>query len=93
VRDYVAWGGGPRASEFLVLGAKCAAMLAGSTHVMPEHVRAVARPVLRHRILTNFNAEADQVGTDQIIDALLKEIPVEGVTPGERREMNEVMKG
>src|SRR5690606_20054412 len=71
VKDYVGWGAGPRASEYLVLAAKAKAILSGSHNVTPEHVQAVARPVLRHRILTNFNAEADQVTTDQIVDALL----------------------
>ena len=64
VTDYVGWGAGPRASEYLVLAAKAKALLEGATHATPEHVRAVAKPVLRHRILTNFNAEADQVTTD-----------------------------
>ncbi len=91
--QYIGWGAGPRASEYLVMAAKAKAILGGSTHVTPENVRDVAKPVLRHRILTNFNAEADGVATDNIIDALLKEIPVEGLTPGERRQMDTVVKG
>jgi MoxR-like ATPase len=93
VTDYVGWGAGPRASEYLVLAAKAKAIMDGSAAVTPDHVRAVAKPVLRHRILTNFNAEADQVTTDQIIDALLDEIPVEPATARERRQLDEVMPG
>ncbi|HHN78580.1 MAG TPA: AAA family ATPase, partial [Phycisphaerales bacterium] len=63
VRDYVSWGAGPRASENLVLAAKAGALLSGSMHVTPEHIRRAAPPVLRHRVLLNFNAEADQVST------------------------------
>jgi len=66
-------------------------LLAGSTHVTPEHVKAVAKPVLRHRLLMNFNAEADQVTSDDVIDELLAQIPVEGLTPGEKRKMDEVV--
>jgi MoxR-like ATPase len=91
VRDYVGWGAGPRASEYMVLSAKARAILAGSYHVTPQHIRDVAHPVLRHRILTNFNAEADQVTPDAIIDQMLKEIPVEGLSPTERKQMDAVM--
>jgi len=93
VDDYVAWGAGPRASEYLVLAAKAKAVLDGASHVTPDHVRAVAHPVLRHRILTNFNAEADQVTTDAIVDGLLESIPVESSGQGERRQMDRVLKG
>ncbi|MEC9374061.1 MAG: MoxR family ATPase [Planctomycetota bacterium] len=78
VQDYLAWGAGPRASQYLVLGAKAQAILSGSFHVTPEHIRAVAKPVLRHRVITNFNAEADGVTTDDVIETLLEEIDVEG---------------
>ena len=91
VSDYVAWGAGPRASEYLVLAAKARAALSGGTHVTAEHVRAAAKPVLRHRILRNFNAEADRVTTDMIIDALLAEIPVEGSSPDEKKQLDRVM--
>jgi len=93
IEQYVGWGAGPRASEYIVLAAKARAMLAGSSIVTPEHVRDVAKPVLRHRILTNFNAEADGVTTDHIIDAMIKDIPVEGLSAGEKRQMDAVMKG
>jgi MoxR-like ATPase len=92
VQDYLSWGAGPRASEYLVLAAKAKAILSGSTHVTPEHVKQIALPVLRHRILTNFNAEADQVTTDAIIANLLAEIPVEGATVSEKKMMDSVMR-
>jgi MoxR-like ATPase len=92
VKDYVGWGAGPRASEYLILGAKARAILDGSSHVTPEHVKSIAKPVLRHRILTNFNAEADQVTTDAIIDGLLKDIPVEGASAAEKKQMDAVMR-
>ncbi|MFN8728640.1 MAG: AAA family ATPase [Planctomyces sp.] len=92
VKDYVTWGAGPRASEYLVLAAKAHALLTGSTHVSPDHVRAVATPVLRHRILTNFNAEADGVSTDDIIEGMLKDVPVDGTSPVEKKQMETVVR-
>jgi MoxR-like ATPase len=70
VRDYVSWGAGPRASQYLVLGAKARAMLRGRSFANTEDVREVAAPVLRHRIITNFNAEADGVSPDGIVRRL-----------------------
>lgn len=92
VKDYIGWGAGPRASEYLILAAKAKAVLTGSAHVTPAHVQAVAKPVLRHRILTNFNAEADQVTTDQIVEGLLKAMPVEGASAEEKKMMDAVMR-
>jgi MoxR-like ATPase len=92
IEDYVAWGAGPRASEFLVLAAKAKAILSGSAAVTPEHVQAVVHPVLRHRILTNFNAEADQVTSDDVIDRLVEQIPVSGSDPDEQKQMDAVLK-
>ncbi len=92
VQDYVAWGAGPRASEYLVLAAKAKAILSGSYHVTPEHIKQVAHPVLRHRILTNFNAEADQVTADQIIDGLVKDVPIEGTGAATKKQMDAVMR-
>src|SRR3954467_6426477 len=92
VGEYLGWGAGPRASEYLVLAAKSAALLAGSTHVTPSHIKSVAKPVLRHRLLMNFNAEADQVTSDDVITELLAEIPVEGLNPSEKRKMDEVLR-
>ena len=76
IQQFVSWGAGPRASQYLVLGAKARAMLHGRTYASSEDVRAVAKPVLRHRIITNFNAEAEGITADDIIDRLIKEIPV-----------------
>jgi MoxR-like ATPase len=72
VRRYVTWGAGPRASQYLVLGAKARAVLHGRFCAGCEDIRAVAHPVLRHRILTNFNAEADGVKSETIVDRLLE---------------------
>jgi len=91
VTDYVGWGAGPRASEFLVLAAKARAILSGGFHVTPDHIREIAKPVLRHRILTNFNAEADGVTTDDIIDGLLETVPIEGSSPEEKKQMDAVL--
>ena len=77
VNDYVAWGAGPRASQYLVLAAKARAILRGRFHVSLEDIRAVAHPVLRHRIITNFNAEAEGITTDRLVDWLLRDVPVE----------------
>jgi MoxR-like ATPase len=75
IRDYVTWGAGPRASQFLVLAAKARAVLKGRFHVSCEDVRAVALPVLRHRIITNFNAEADGIKSDHIVQRLIDFVP------------------
>ncbi len=75
VKQWVSWGAGPRASQYLVLGAKTHAVLAGRTWVSGEDVRAVAHPVLRHRIIRNYRAEAEGITTDAIVDHLIKEIP------------------
>ena len=74
VRDYLSWGAGPRASQYLILAAKARAVVSGSFHVTPEHVRSAAMPVLRHRIITNFNAEADGVTSDDVIRQLLDDV-------------------
>lgn len=80
VKEYVAWGGGPRASQFLVLAAKAKALFSGENHVLPKHIQEVALPVLRHRIVTNFNAEADGVNSDTVIQSLLDSIPLDPAT-------------
>ena len=74
IRDWVNWGAGPRASQYLVLGAKARAIMHGRYHVSYEDIRAVAKPVLRHRILTNFNAEADGISSLDIISQLLEKV-------------------
>jgi MoxR-like ATPase len=72
VQKYVRWGAGPRASQALILAAKARAVLRGETFAGVEDVKAIAAPVLRHRILTNFNAESDGVSADEIIKKLLE---------------------
>jgi MoxR-like ATPase len=74
VRDYVTWGAGPRASQYLVLGAKSRAVLQGRFHATCDDVRAVAYPVLRHRILTNFNAEAEGIKPDDLVRRLIETV-------------------
>ncbi len=74
VKEWVRWGAGPRAGQAMVLTAKARALLQGRLSVIPEDVAFVAKPVLRHRILMNFKAEADGIGSDEAISQLLKEI-------------------
>jgi MoxR-like ATPase len=82
ISQYVTWGAGPRASQYLVLGAKARAVLHGRFHATCEDIRAVAAPVLRHRIVTNFNAEADGVRPDTIVNKLAELIePLEQDSP------------
>ena len=76
VRSWVRWGAGPRAGQALLLGAKALALLEGRSVVAPEDVRTVALPVLRHRILVNFQAEADGIDSDQIVARLLDAVRV-----------------
>ncbi len=74
IRDWLTWGAGPRASQYLILGAKTRAILTGRHTPDIEDVRRVAIPVLRHRIVPNFNAEADGVTAVEIVDRLLQAI-------------------
>jgi MoxR-like ATPase len=77
VRNYVSWGAGPRASQYLILGAKARAILDGRFAASVEDVRALAPSVLRHRVLTNFNAEADRVKPNGIVERLLETVEPE----------------
>lgn len=72
IRDWISWGAGPRASQYLILGAKTKAILEGRHTPDIEDVRLMAGPVFRHRIVPNFNAEADGVSTIQIVERLLQ---------------------
>jgi MoxR-like ATPase len=72
VHDYVSWGAGPRAGQNLILGAKVRAVMDSRPIPSIDDVKAIAAPVLRHRIVTNFNADADGVTTDDIIKMLLE---------------------
>jgi MoxR-like ATPase len=75
VRDWLSWGAGPRAVQYLILGGKARALLHGRTHVQTEDIQELAYPVLRHRILTNFTAASEGVTPDTVIEKLLKETP------------------
>ncbi len=90
IKDYVSWGAGPRASQHLVLAAKARAILKGRFYVSIDNVRSVARPVLRHRVLTNFNAEADGVRSDDIVARLIDTLPVR---LGDSATMDDAMAG
>ena len=76
VKEWVSWGAGPRASQYLILGAKARAILNGRYHATTDDVKAVALPVLRHRVITNFNAESEGVTSESLIKRLLEETPV-----------------
>jgi MoxR-like ATPase len=78
IQQWVTWGAGPRAGQFLILGAKARAALAGRTHVAIEDVKAVVHPVLRHRIVVNYAAQAEGVTSDIVIDRLLQEVEAGG---------------
>ncbi len=86
VKDWVSWGAGPRASQYLILGGKARAVLDGRYFVSTDDVRSVAHPVLRHRIITNFNAEAEGVKPDNLVDKLIEAVPEQPseATTGER---------
>ena len=71
VNQFVGWGAGTRAAQNLVLGAKARALLQGRAHVTPDDIRALAVPVLRHRILVNYRAEAEGISVENIVERLL----------------------
>ncbi|OPX25144.1 MAG: AAA family ATPase [Planctomycetales bacterium 4484_123] len=75
VGNYLTWGAGPRAAQYLILGAKSRALLHGRFNVSADDIRAVIKPVMRHRIFTNFNADAEGIKPDDIIEMLLKAVP------------------
>ena len=76
---YRTWGAGPRASQYLILAAKARTLLNGRSHVELDDIREVAYPVLRHRLITNFNAEADGVTSDDLINRLIQEVNEDGI--------------
>ncbi len=77
IKDWVSWGAGPRATQYLILGGKARALLKGRFYVNTEDIEAVAHPVLRHRIVTTFSAEAEGVTADTIVDRLLESVAAE----------------
>ncbi len=76
IPEFVSWGAGPRASQYLILGGKARAILHGRLHVTTEDIKEVAYPVLRHRLVTTFNADAEGITTDDIIKRLIQTIPL-----------------
>lgn len=75
VNEWLSWGAGPRAVQYLLLGAKARALLHGRVHVSTDDIQALAPPVLRHRIVTNFSAESDGIRPDDVIQRLIEETP------------------
>jgi len=75
VSESVSWGAGPRGVQYLLLGGKARAVLQGRCFVTTDDIRAVAKPVLRHRVITNFNAESSGISPDNIIERLIAELP------------------
>jgi MoxR-like ATPase len=76
----VSWGAGTRAAQFLALGAKARALMQGRTHVSAEDIRVLAAPVLRHRVLVNYRAEAEGVNVDTVIRRLLETVKEPGTS-------------
>jgi MoxR-like ATPase len=75
IKEQVTWGAGPRAVQNLILGAKARALLYGRTHVTETDIQALARPVLRHRLVVNFAAESEGITSDKVVDRLLENTP------------------
>jgi MoxR-like ATPase len=81
INDQLAWGAGPRAVQFLILGGKARALLNGRTHVTVEDIQTLAKPVLRHRLVLNFTAQSEGVSADDIVEKLL------AITPSREDEL------
>jgi MoxR-like ATPase len=75
ITEWVSWGAGTRASQYLVLGAKARALISGRAHVTIDDIQKLAKPVLRHRILVNYRAEAEGITVEQVVDRLLESVP------------------
>src|SRR5207237_3738177 len=75
VEKWVKWGAGLRGSQALVRGAKARALMHGRYHVSIKDIQALAKPILRHRIMTNFHAESERINSDALIDRLLEPVP------------------
>lgn len=89
IKNWLSWGAGPRASQYLIIGAKARAILRGRNYVSTEDIRAVAHPVLRHRIITNYSASAEGITPDKVIDKLIEIIPDKAAEDG---RLSEVLK-
>jgi MoxR-like ATPase len=86
IKEYVSWGAGPRAGQYLILGAKARALLEGRFHVTTDDLRAVAHPVLRHRLVTNFAAQSQGIRPDHVITQLLEHLDKVTLTRSESRK-------
>jgi len=75
IKEWLSWGAGPRAVQFLLLGGKARALLGGRTHVSTDDIQKLAAPVLRHRIVTNFSAESEGITADHVVERLVEETP------------------
>jgi MoxR-like ATPase len=75
INEQLSWGAGPRAVQYLLLGAKARALLLGRTYISTDDIQALAAPVLRHRLVTNFSAESEGITSDRVIDELIKSTP------------------
>jgi MoxR-like ATPase len=82
VKESLAWGAGPRATQNLILGGKARALLEGRFYVSTDDIRAVAHPVLRHRLIPNYSAEAEGITSDKLVDRLLETIAADGEDGG-----------
>ena len=91
VRENLKWGAGPRAGQFLILGAKTRAVIRGRFHVSMEDIQRCARPVLRHRILTNYSAQAEGIRPDDIIDRLLQTVSLHPTQAAQHGGLPEVV--
>ncbi|MHC4933748.1 MAG: AAA family ATPase [Planctomycetota bacterium] len=87
IKESLSWGAGPRASQNLILGGKARALLQGRFHVSVEDIRSVAHPVLRHRLITNYSAEAEGVTADTLVDRLLETVRPEADDGGKLPEV------
>ena len=77
IKEQVNWGAGPRAVQNLILGGKARALLHGRTHVSTEDIQALAKPVLRHRLVLNFAAQSEGLTPDAVVDELLERTPTQ----------------
>ncbi|HYT75490.1 MAG TPA: AAA family ATPase, partial [Vicinamibacterales bacterium] len=76
IKKWAAFGASVRAAQYLILGGKARALTAGRYHVSFEDIRALAHPVLRHRVLTNFHAQSEGITSDALVDKLLESVPM-----------------
>jgi MoxR-like ATPase len=74
-KEWVAWGAGPRACQNLILGAKAHAFFRGRSHITTDDIRVVAKPVLRHRVIVNYAAMAENIDSDKVVDQVLAAVP------------------